>query len=110
MGEDRPLVVRDLFESAVTDIAWSPDGQHVVACSSDGTVVLIALGGEMGQAVERTETLQYLRGIYGEFPLPVGNQSMNMSISVAEIRENDAFFRTQRRDRPGSAFAYTLTR
>lgn len=98
MGEDRPLVVRDLFESAVTDIAWSPDGQHVVACSSDGSVVLIALGGEMGQAVERTETLQYLRGIYGEFPLPVGNQSVNMSISVAEIRENDAFFRTQSRE------------
>jgi len=89
MGEQRPLVVRDLFESAVTDIAWSPDGQYVVVCSSDGSVVLIALGGEMGETVDRQETSEYLRGIYGEFPEPEGNQYVNRLISALVEEENN---------------------
>ena len=48
MGEDRPLVVRDMFKSVSTGMAWSPDGQHVATCSSDGSVVLIALGERWG--------------------------------------------------------------
>ena len=87
IGEERPLVVRDIFESAVTDVAWSLDGQHLVASSSDGTVVLIALGGEMGQTLDRTETITYLKQMYGEFPTNGENSYMSLITANQQIQE-----------------------
>jgi len=39
---NRPVIVlTDIFESGVSDIAWSPNGKRLFAVSSDGTILCI---------------------------------------------------------------------
>jgi len=68
-GEQKPLVLRDLFEAAVADIAWSADGSLLVACSSDGTVATINLEGALGVPYNRSEYMHYMVSHYGSFPM-----------------------------------------
>ncbi|KAM3581865.1 HIR complex subunit [Umbelopsis sp. WA50703] len=57
----RPLcVAADVFQNNIYDLAWSPDGRYVVACSQDGTVAFLQLDEELGTAIEDDEMIQLL--------------------------------------------------
>ncbi|KAI8075593.1 WD40-repeat-containing domain protein [Thamnidium elegans] len=44
----RPVcVAADIFDNNVYDIAWTPDGKNLFACSQDGTVACLQLGDEL---------------------------------------------------------------
>lgn len=44
----RPVcVAADIFDNNVHDIAWTPDGKNLFACSQDGTVACLQLGEEL---------------------------------------------------------------
>ncbi len=49
--DKRPLLVGSkLFKQSVVDLAWTPDGARLLACSSDGTVGLLAFeAAELGE-------------------------------------------------------------
>ncbi|CAO3675192.1 unnamed protein product [Umbelopsis vinacea] len=52
----RPLcVATDVFQNNIYDLAWSPDGRYVVACSQDGTVAFLQLDEELGTPIEDDE-------------------------------------------------------
>lgn len=39
VDRDRPLLVANrVFKHTVVDLAWTPDGYHLLACSMDGTL------------------------------------------------------------------------
>lgn len=39
VDRDRPIVVANrVFKHTVVDLAWTPDGYHLIACSMDGTL------------------------------------------------------------------------
>ena len=46
----RPLVIlQDLAAKSISDLAWSPDGQTLFACSLDGTIIALQFeAGELG--------------------------------------------------------------
>ncbi|KAH8550148.1 WD40-repeat-containing domain protein [Umbelopsis sp. PMI_123] len=57
----RPLcVATDVFQNNIYDLAWSPDGRYVVACSQDGTVAFLQLDEELGTPIEDDEMIQLL--------------------------------------------------
>jgi protein HIRA/HIR1 len=58
----RPLcVAADVFQNNIYDLAWSPDGRYVVACSQDGTVAFLQLDEELGTAIEDDEMVSFLK-------------------------------------------------
>ncbi|CAK7209738.1 HIR complex subunit [Sporothrix curviconia] len=54
----RPLVIlQDIASKAISDLAWTPDGQTVFACSLDGSIVVAKFeAGELGWAAQSEET------------------------------------------------------
>lgn len=55
----RPLcVATDVFQNNIYDLAWSPDGRYVVACSQDGTVAFLQLDEELGTPIEDDEMVK----------------------------------------------------
>ncbi|CAO3615348.1 unnamed protein product [Cunninghamella blakesleeana] len=57
----RPLcVAKNVFENIVYDLAWTPDGQNLFACSQDGTVVCIQLQDELNKPASDEELLNML--------------------------------------------------
>lgn len=64
----KPLVVvRDLFDQDVLDLAWTPDGYHLLACSMDGTLAVVSLSSdELGHQLSPSECEARLRGLYGD--------------------------------------------
>ena len=49
--DEKPIVIKDLFEAAVADITWASNGQFLMACSSDGTVATIMIGDVLGEVI-----------------------------------------------------------
>ncbi|ORZ04888.1 WD40-repeat-containing domain protein [Absidia repens] len=57
----RPLCVAvDVFENNVYDLAWTPDGQTLFACSQDGTVACLQLQEELQNPAPHEEVLKKL--------------------------------------------------
>ncbi|KAI8059330.1 WD40-repeat-containing domain protein [Gongronella butleri] len=57
----RPLcVAHDLFSNNVYDLAWSPSGHELFACSQDGTVACLQLEKELGPPVPQDEVFRRL--------------------------------------------------
>lgn len=58
----RPLLVAsNVSEKSITDIAWSPDGSKLFACSLDGTIVVAMFEeGELGWVVPLKENVNQL--------------------------------------------------
>lgn len=51
----RPIVVANrVFKHTVVDLAWTPDGYHLIACSMDGT--LAAFHFDPGDPIHRDTT------------------------------------------------------
>ncbi|KAI8384389.1 WD40-repeat-containing domain protein [Radiomyces spectabilis] len=57
----RPLcVAADVFDNNVYDLAWTPDGKNLFACSQDGTVACLQLGEELREVAPEEEMLKQL--------------------------------------------------
>lgn len=77
----RPLLVAlNIAEKAITDIAWSPDGSKLFACSLDGTI-LVALfeEGELGWVVPLEENENQLTRYGG------GKETMQIPSSTGQL-------------------------
>lgn len=90
------LVLQDLFEHSVMDLAWSPDGSILVAVSYDGAAVaikieLIELGLVM---MSNSEQSEHLKNVFGNRSSSASD-SVNgyvESVKVIEcLRENEEF-------------------
>ncbi|KAI8093179.1 WD40-repeat-containing domain protein [Halteromyces radiatus] len=57
----RPLcVARNVFENNIYDLAWTPDGQTLFACSQDGTIACLQLKEELAEPASDDEVLKKL--------------------------------------------------
>lgn len=77
----RPLLVAlNAAEKAITDIAWSPDGNKLFACSLDGTI-LVALfdEGELGWVIPMEENENQLTRYGG------GKETMQIPSSTGQL-------------------------
>ncbi|KAI5742936.1 hypothetical protein M8J77_012801 [Diaphorina citri] len=66
-GYPRPLVViEDLFSSTVLDLAWSPNGLALLACSYDGTLAcFLFTQSEIGLPISGSERNELYEKMYG---------------------------------------------
>jgi hypothetical protein len=56
-GQPRaPLVIESLFNGAIYDIAWSPDGHYCAVGSAEGVVVIVCVRDVFGVALSRAES------------------------------------------------------
>ncbi|XP_017768816.1 PREDICTED: protein HIRA homolog [Nicrophorus vespilloides] len=64
----RPLVViKDLFDDSVLDISWSSNGQHLLACSWDGSVACIIFTTDaIGNPLSECEKDSLYERMYGK--------------------------------------------
>ncbi len=55
LAAPRPIYIgRKFFKQGVVDLAWTPDGRSLLACSTDGTVACFQFdAAELGQAVSQ---------------------------------------------------------
>mmetsp|Transcript_10165 Transcript_10165/g.30783 ORF Transcript_10165/g.30783 Transcript_10165/m.30783 type:complete len:621 (-) Transcript_10165:1580-3442(-) len=77
------LVMRDCFNGAVSDISWSDDGDVMVVCSHDGSVLILDFDGtEIGTMRARTTVDAMLRDYPGQSRLSgMSGSANNMSSS-----------------------------
>lgn len=55
------IIVTDLFKQSVVDMAWTPDGYCLLACSTDGTVAAIQLDKEeLGDPIDQVSNFLHL--------------------------------------------------
>ncbi|CAL8463095.1 g2629 [Coccomyxa elongata] len=80
----RPTFVgHKLFQQSVLDLAWTPDGQRLLACSSDGTVAILHFEAkELGVPLEQGEVDDLLKGLYGSS----GSKQTLFVESTAQLR------------------------
>ncbi|PHH76389.1 hypothetical protein CDD82_4023 [Ophiocordyceps australis] len=78
----RPVViVQDLAGKSISDIAWTPDGQGLFACSLDGSIVAVKFDqGELGWVAQEEENTRALQK-YG-----VSRKGMGMIEDVEALR------------------------
>ncbi|KAM0317777.1 hypothetical protein ACHAPQ_010904 [Fusarium lateritium] len=59
----RPVVIlQDLAGKSVSDLAWTPDGQTLFACSLDGSIVVVKFSeGELGWVAQPEENVKALQ-------------------------------------------------
>jgi len=64
----RPLVVlNDLFDSSVMDLAWSKDGMTLIACSHDGRIAGLNFDeSDIGVAIAKGDKNQLFKKLYGQ--------------------------------------------
>lgn len=68
-GASRPLCsLKAVFSNTVTDLSWGLKGRAAVACSIDGTVVIIDFGITLGTSLSSADTLAFLIKAYGNLP------------------------------------------
>lgn len=77
----RPLLVAfNAAEKAITDIAWSPDGSKLFACSLDGTIMVAMFEeGELGWVVPMEENENQLTRYGG------GKETMQIPSSTGQL-------------------------
>ena len=90
------LVLQDLFEHSVMDLAWTPDGTILVAVSYDGAAVAIKMNtSEFGLfALTSSEQGEHLKNVFGDISAGSGESSHGYveSVKVIEcLRENEQF-------------------
>eukprot|EP00887_Chlorella_sp_A99_P002134 scaffold21.g2134.t1 len=88
----RPMVVgKKLFKSQVVDIAWTPDGYGLLACSSDGTVAVMQFEeSELGKAATREELELVLANLYGAGRGKVGRKRLIPESAAQLAAEEEA--------------------
>ncbi|CAO3591956.1 unnamed protein product [Absidia cylindrospora] len=60
-GRSRPMcVARDIFQNNVYDLAWTPNGQTLFACSQDGSVACLQLQDELEKPASDDEIVKKL--------------------------------------------------
>lgn len=63
----RPVVVlKNAFKQAVVDLAWTPDGRTLVACSTDNSIAVMRFDdAEIGVPMSDKEMEIHMRETYG---------------------------------------------
>lgn len=57
---NRPVcVAADIFDNNVYDLAWTPDGKSLFACSQDGTVACLQLDSELNDVAADDEIVSF---------------------------------------------------
>ncbi|KAI5736112.1 hypothetical protein M8J76_000123 [Diaphorina citri] len=92
-GYPRPLVViEDLFSSTVLDLAWSPNGLALLACSYDGTLAcFLFTQSEIGLPISGSERNELYEKMYGTCVKlntslgPTGGGAGNLLIENCEL-------------------------
>lgn len=98
------IVLQDLFEHSVMDLAWSRDGKILITVSYDGTVSAVNMHAPEFDLIPlpAAEFAEHLRNAFGNRSgLAEGSQSGNYVESVQVIRqlhENEAFLTDQIKD------------
>jgi hypothetical protein len=90
------LVLQDLFEHSVMDLAWTPDGTILVAVSYDGSAVAIKMSLKEFELTPLTlsEQAEYLKNVFSNLSAGSGEsvQGYVESVKVIECsRENEQF-------------------
>lgn len=90
------LVLQDLFEHSVMDLAWTPDGTVLVAVSYDGAAVAVRMNpSEFGlTALSPSEQAEHLKNVFGNRSAISGDSAQGYveSVKVIEcLRENEQF-------------------
>ncbi|KAL1500118.1 hypothetical protein AB1Y20_012791 [Prymnesium parvum] len=81
------IVVRDFFKNDVLDLAWCPDGYHLLACSLDGTLGCISLSAsELGEQLSASEESARRRSLYGDTALSAHSHAAGLLESPAMLR------------------------
>lgn len=72
MKETAPIaVLSDIFQQSVLDIAWTPDGYTMVACSTDGSIVVVRFDEtELGTALTAADMEAHMSSFYGDRKQP----------------------------------------
>ncbi|KAI8365862.1 WD40-repeat-containing domain protein [Choanephora cucurbitarum] len=105
---NRPVcVATDIFDSNVYDIAWTPDGKSLFACSQDGTVACLQLEAELADIAPDEEVYKELTKYgYGrqntqlpETPIQLELEESNAIVTkasaskrIAELMTGDSSF------------------
>lgn len=85
---NRPtIVLEDVFQDSVLDIAWSSNGYLLMACSSDGTVACIQFEkNELGTPLTIEEKNELYQRIYGkDISLDFTNQAKDIILENSEM-------------------------
>ena len=90
------LVLQELFEHSVMDLAWTPDGTILVAVSYDGAAVAIKMNPkDFGLiSLSESEQAEHLKNVFGNRSSGTGEavQGYVESVKVIEcLRENEQF-------------------
>lgn len=105
-GDEKPIVIKDLFSSAVADLAWSSDGKLIMGCSSDGTVVALYFDkDELGEPLTREAQATYLESLAGFKPIPkideaVRKQPRRIEPQVLNVQKEERTESGRRRIQP----------
>lgn len=98
------IVLQDLFEHSVMDLAWSRDGKILIAVSYDGTVSAVNMNASDFDLLplSAAELAEHLRNVFGNRSgVAEGSQAGNYVESVQvilQLRENEAFLTDQIKD------------
>ena len=91
------LVLQELFEHSVMDLAWTPDGNILVAVSYDGAAVAIRLNPREFDLLPLTdsEQVEHLKNVFGNRSSATGTDAVQGYIESAKVieclRENEQF-------------------
>lgn len=105
-GHEKPIVIKDLFSSAVADLSWSSDGKLIMGCSSDGTVVALYFDkDELGQPLTREAQSKYLESLSGFKPISkidetVRKQPRRIEPQVLNVQKEERTESGRRRIQP----------
>mmetsp|Transcript_3647 Transcript_3647/g.10485 ORF Transcript_3647/g.10485 Transcript_3647/m.10485 type:complete len:952 (-) Transcript_3647:137-2992(-) len=63
------MIMKSMFDAAVNDLAWTPDGYTLVAASIDGSIAVFTMDeSELGIPVPQQQVDELLATLYGEAP------------------------------------------
>jgi WD40 repeat protein len=110
------VVLQNMFEQTVNDLAWTSDGLHLLMCSTDGTVGLATFKeGELGTRMPEEDFQSHIKTLYGDIamgtpyrPAMVETPDLLDASSNGARQRNNTGLAPQRRSAVGSStFAFS---
>ncbi|KAG1654795.1 hypothetical protein FOA52_005730 [Chlamydomonas sp. UWO 241] len=91
-GEPQPVTCGSkFFKAGITDIAWSPDGNALFACSYDGTVATVQFKeGELGRRASPAKVEALISRLYAGNTHGNAGGNLTPSLAIAQLRAGGA--------------------